>query len=81
VDDVRVAEAFLVDSSLDNLSESYDEEFCVFPPSPHSLSSSFSHSEGTSKSSLDVTSTPSPQRDLQSCLEGMSNVYTPQVSL
>ena len=81
VDDVHVAEAFLVGKSFDNLSESYGEDSGVFLSSPNSSSSSLSCSDkGTGKSTFDFktaplsTSTPNPQRRLYSCPEGMDSV-------
>ena len=87
VNDVHVAEAFLVDKSFDNLSESYGEDSGVFLSSPNSSSSPLSCSDkGTGKSSFDFesvplsTSTPNPQRRLYSCPEGMDTVLTSEKS-
>ena len=82
MDDVHVAEAFLVDKSFDNRSESYSKDSGVFLPSPNSSSSSLSCSDkGAGKSTFDFesmplsTSTPNPQRRLYSCPEGMDTVF------
>ncbi len=77
VDDVSVAEAFLNESPLDNVYESFGYDSGVFLPSPLSSASSFnSYSEGYGMSSPDIsgsfkTSTPNGHRWLYSCPEGM----------
>lgn len=76
VDDVHVAEAFLNESPLDDTYESSVNDSGVFLPSPLSSSGSFSCSEGSVKSSPDIsaplkTSTPNSHRWLYSCPEGM----------
>lgn len=83
LDDVRVAEEVLGNKSLDNISESYDDDSGVFVNS----SSSFLSSEGKGKLSFDITSTPvrtstpNPQRRLYSCPEGTSIAFPPLLSI
>ena len=85
VDDVQVAEAFLLRTSLDDVYESPGDDSGVFLPSPLSSSSSFSFDERNRKSTPDIPvtlkrPTPNAHRWLHSCTEGTLITFTLYVS-